>query len=28
MILAGMSGLDVAAWLDRLYQGGLLADLN
>jgi radical SAM family RiPP maturation amino acid epimerase len=26
MILEGMSGLDVAAWLDRLYQGGLLAD--
>ncbi len=28
MILQGMSALDVAAWLDRLYQGGLLADLN
>jgi hypothetical protein len=26
MILEGMSGLDVAAWLDRLYQAGLLAD--
>jgi len=28
MILEGMSGLDAAAWLDRLYQGGLLADTS
>ena len=26
MILEGMSALDVAAWLDRLYEGGVLAD--
>ena len=26
MIHEGMSGLAVASWLDRLYQGGLLAD--
>jgi radical SAM family RiPP maturation amino acid epimerase len=26
MMLEGMSGLDVAGWLDRLYQGGLLDD--
>lgn len=26
LILEGMSVIDVATWLDRLYQGGLLAD--